>query len=155
MGIRADSESLRQLPLFRDCDPVAMQVLCFAAEKQEFATGEEIVSQGAKARAAFLLLDGRAMVTDGPREVAMAEPGAFLGEVAMLRAGPYAVTAKASGTVMTLRISQELFLKVVKEYPAFGARVLQNLGDRLGQHMRELEPVRVQLTKSRNFTDLG
>ena len=154
MGIRADSESLRELPLFRDCDPVAMQVLCFAAEKQEFSSGDEIITQGKKARAAFLMLDGRAQLSAEGRDVAMAEAGALLGEAAMLRAGPYSITAKASGPVVTLRVTHDLFLRVAKEYPVFGRQVLQNLADKLGQQMRDLEPVRAMLTKSRSFSDL-
>jgi hypothetical protein len=43
---------------------------------------------------------------------------------------------------------------VVKEYPEFGRQVLQNLGDRLGSHLLELEAIRAMLNKSRSFTDL-
>ena len=155
MGVRADSETLRAIPIFRDCDTVALQILAFAAERQEFASGEDIITQGKKARAAFLILNGQAKVRDGARDVAVAEPGAFLGEVAMVRAGPYAITATASGPVETARISHELFIRVAKEYPEFGQRVLRNLGDRLDSHLRELEGVRILLGKSRNFADLG
>jgi CRP-like cAMP-binding protein len=155
MGIRADSDSLRELPIFRDCDPVAMQVLCFAAEKQEFASGEDVITQGKKARAAFLVLDGKAQLSQGEKQLTFAEPGALLGEMAMLNSGPYSITAKASGSVFCLRISHELFVRVSKEYPAFGAQVLQNLSDRLGHHLRELEPIRALLMKSRSFADLG
>ena len=155
MGIRADSDSLRELPIFRDCDPVAMQVLCFAAEKQEFASGEDIITQGKKARAVFLILDGKAQLSNAETQLATAEPGALLGEVAMLNSGPYSITAKASGGVFCLRISHDLFLRVSKEYPAFGAQVLQNLSDRLGQHLRELEPIKALLAKSRSFADLS
>ena len=155
MSIRADSDSLRELPIFRDCDPVAMQVLCFAAEKQEFVSGEEIITQGKKARAAFLVLDGKAQITQGETQLATAEPGALLGEIAMLNSGPYSITAKASGSVFCLRISHELFVRVSKEYPAFGSKVLQNLSDRLGHHLRELEPIKALLLKSRSFADLG
>ena len=155
MSIRASSESLRELSLFRDCDLVAMQVLCFAAEKQEFASGDEIISQGKKARAAFLILDGKAQLSQGNENSAVAEPGALLGELAMLQGGPYSITAKASGTVATLRITHELFMRVAKEYPSFAAQIFQNLGDRLGQNLRELEPIRAMLNKSRSFADLS
>jgi len=155
MSIKVDTAALGDLPLFRDCDPVALKVLTFAAEKQEFATGEEITTFGKKARAAFLILDGKAQIYEGEDYIAMAEAGALLGEVAMLASGPYSITAKAYGTVMTLRISHELFLRVAGEFPEFGGKVLQNLGDRLGQHLRELEPIRAMLLKSRSFSDLA
>ena len=134
---------------------MAMQVLCFAAEKQEFASGEDIITQGKKARAIFLVLDGKAQLSTTEAQLATAEPGALLGELAMLNSGPYSITAKAVGTVFCLRISHELFLRVSKEYPAFGAKVLQNLSDRLGHHLRELEPIRAMLLKSRSFADLS
>jgi CRP-like cAMP-binding protein len=154
MSVRADSQTLQQIPLFRDCDVVPLQIIAFAAEKQEFSSGDEIVTQGKKARAAFVILSGQAKIKNEGQEVAMAEPGAFLGEVAMLGSGNYTITATASGPVETARITHELFLRVVKEYPEFGRQVLQNLGDRLGNHLLELEGIRAMLNKSRSFTDL-
>ena len=155
MSVHADSQTLQQIPLFRDCDVVALQILAFAAERQEFASGEDIISQGKKARAAFLILNGQAKLRDGVVELGTAEPGSLLGEVAMLRAGPYAITAKAAGPVETVRLSHELFIRVAREYPDFGRAILRNLGDKLAANLRELETVRVLLARSRNFQDLG
>lgn len=154
MSVRADSQTLQQIPMFRDCDVVPLQIIAFAAEKQEFSPGDEIVTQGKKARAAFVILSGQAKIKNEGQEVAVAEPGAFLGEVAMLGSGNYTITATAAGPVETARITHELFLRVVKEYPEFGRQVLQNLGDRLGSHLLELEGIRAMLNKSRSFTDL-
>ena len=133
---------------------VPLQIIAFAAEKQEFSSGDEIVTQGKKARAAFVILSGQAKIKNEGQEVAVAEPGTFLGEVAMLGSGNYTITATASGPVETARITHELFLRVVKEYPEFGRQVLQNLGDRLGSHLLELEGIRAMLNKSRSFSDL-
>ena len=155
MSVQADSQTLQQIALFRDCDVVALQILAFAAERQEFAPGEDIITQGKKARAAFLLLNGQAKLRDGAVELGTAEPGSLLGEVAMLQAGPYAITAKAAGPVETVRLSHELFIRVAREYPDFGRSVLRNLGDKLASNLRELETVRMLLTRSRNFQDLG
>ncbi len=154
MSVRADSQTLLQIPIFRDCDTVPLQILAFAAERQEFASGEDLITQGKKARAAFVILSGQAKIKSEGEEVAMAEPGAFLGEVAMLGNGTYSVTATASGPVETARFTHELFLRVVKEYPEFGRQVLQNMGDKLEGHLRELEGIRVMLNKSRSFSDL-
>ncbi len=155
MSVRADSQTLQDIPVFRDCDPIALQILAFAAERQEFQSGEDIIEKGKKARAAFVILNGQAKLRDGTIELGYAEPGSFLGEVAMLGSGTYAISATASGTVETARISHELFVRVAKEYPEFGRGVIRNLGDKLEAHLRELEGVRVMLSKSRNFSDLG
>ena len=45
MSVRADADTLRRIPIFADCDPVPLQVIAFAAERQHFAAGEQIVSR--------------------------------------------------------------------------------------------------------------
>lgn len=154
MSVRADAESFRQVPIFQDCDTIALQIMAFAAERQEFSIGEDVITQGKKARAAFFILNGRLTLRSQGQDVGLAEPGAFLGEVAMIGAGTYAITATARDIVSTARISHELFVKVAKEYPDFGRMVLRNLGDKLDASVRELESVRVLLTKARKFSDL-
>jgi CRP-like cAMP-binding protein len=88
MSVRADAETLRQIPIFAECEPVHLQLLAFAAERQHFVSGETIISQGKKAKSAFLLLSGNADIQQTAdlqsQSFARAEPGAFLGEVAMI-----------------------------------------------------------------------
>ena len=91
---------------------------------------------------------------ENDQDVGVAEPGAFLGETAMIGAGPYSITATARDIVSTARISHELFLKVAKEYPDFGRAVLNNLSEKLYHSVRELDTIRVMLDKSRKFSDL-
>ncbi len=154
MGVLADAETLRQIGIFRNCDSVPLQVMAFAAERQEFSIGEDIISQGKKARAAFFVLNGLVALRESGKDVGVAEPGAFLGETAMIASSHYSITATARDLVSTARISHELFLKVTKEYPEFGRVVLNNLSLKLEASVRELDAVRVLFNKSRNFSDL-
>ena len=154
MSVRADAETLRSLPVFKDCDVVPLQIMAFTSERQEFSVGEELFCQGKKARAAFLLLSGQVQLTASDEEIGVAEPGAFMGETAMIGAGAYSISATAMEIVSTARISRELFLKVAREYPQFGATVIRNLGDRLDVAVRQLDSVRIMLSRTRNFTDL-
>jgi CRP-like cAMP-binding protein len=154
MSVLADAETLRQIGIFRNCDSVPLQIMAFAAERQEFSIGEELISQGKKARAAFFVLNGLVALREHGKDVGVAEPGAFLGETAMIGAGTYSITAVARDIVSTARISHELFLKVAKEYPDFGRSVLNNLSAKLEASVRELDTVRVMFEKSRKFSDL-
>ena len=154
MSVLADAETLRRIPLFRDCDTVPLQIMAFTSERQEFAIGEELLIEGKKARSAFLILNGRVKLKSENKDIGIAEPGAFLGETAMIGAGAYALSAVAMDVVATARISHELFLRVVREYPEFGQTVLRNLGDKLQTSVRELDGVRVILNKARRFSDL-
>ena len=109
MSVRADAETLRAIPVFKDCDSVQLQIMAFTSDRQEFSVGEEVFSQGKKSRAAFLLLSGQVRLMASGEDIGVAEPGAFLGEVAMIGAGVYSLSAIALDVVSTARISRELF----------------------------------------------
>ena len=158
MSVKADAETLRQIPIFAECEPVHLQLLAFASERQHFVSGETIIAQGKKAKSAFLLLSGNAdiQLLSGLRNlsVAKAEPGSLIGEVAMIGKTSYAVTALAMGSVSTARIDQELFLRVANEYPEFGQSVFRVLARKLETTMRDFDGVREKFTRAGSFLDL-
>jgi CRP-like cAMP-binding protein len=128
--------------------------MAFAAERQEFSRGADIITQGKRARAAFFILNGSVTLRDGGQDIGVAEPGALLGEVAMIGGGAYSITGTARDVVSTACITHELFLRVAKEYPEFGGMVLRNLSDKLEASVRELDSVRVLLDTGKKFSDL-
>jgi len=154
MSVRADAESLRQIPLFRDCDTVPLQVMAFAAERQTFLPGEPIIAQGKKATSAYFIMSGHARVMQGEIELGVAQPGSFLGEMAMISGALYSVTAIANDSVTAARIDNSLFLRVADEYPDFGRSVLHSISRRLDGSVKELDKVRGLLVKIRNFNEL-
>lgn len=154
MSIRADAESLRHIALFRECDSVPLQVMAFAAERQNFMPGENIITEGQAASAAFFIMSGEASVQSKHQEIALAEPGSMLGETAMISKARYAVSAIAKLPVQCARIDHGLFLRVVAEYPDFGRAVAMALSKRLEQSMREFDSVRSMIGKGRGFSDL-
>ncbi len=128
--------------------------MAFAAERQNFASGQVIIKQGESASAAYFLLNGTADLQQGRTKVGQAEPGALLGELAMLGGSSYSLTATASSSVSAVRIDNALFQRVATEYPEFGRAVLDALSEKLGASMRELEGVRGLLTKAKSFSTL-
>ena len=158
MSVRADAETLRQIPIFADCESVHLQLLAFASERQHFAVGEAIISQGEKAKAAFLILSGHADIRQETGKhsqlIATADPGTFLGEVAMIGKMPYSISAIATGSVATARIDHTLFLRVANEYPEFGQTVFNALSRRLDRSIRDFDSVRNQFAKVKSFSDI-
>jgi CRP-like cAMP-binding protein len=158
MSVRADAESLRALPVFRQCDPVHLQVLAFSAEKHTFLRGEYLVEAGAPARLAYFILSGSADLRlaekDREQTIGQAEPGSFIGEVAMIGGTRYSLSAVARDGVTAAAISRDLFNKVVQEYPEFGRAVHAVLAERLEQSVRELEGVRGIISRARSFSSL-
>jgi CRP/FNR family transcriptional regulator, cyclic AMP receptor protein len=154
LGVRADAETLRQIPLFRNCEAVPLQVLAFAAERQNFSAGETIIKEGARAKSAFFILNGSVDLDQGRKRLGVAEPGALLGELAMIGGATYSLTAVAAEPVATARIDNALFKRVAEEYPEFGQAVLHALSEKLGLSVRELDQVKNMLTKARSFSNL-
>lgn len=154
MSVRADADSLKQIPLFRNCESVPLQVLAFAAERVAFRSGDTFIKEGLKGASAYFILSGRADLKQGRQTLGQAEPGALLGEMAMIGGTPYSLTATASEALTAVRIDNALFQRVATEYPEFGKAVLDALSDRLSRSVKELDGVRGLLNKARSFSNL-
>ena len=154
MSVRVDAESLKQIPIFRNCEAVPLQVLAFAAERVQFREGDTFIKEGLKGSSAYFILSGRADIKQGRQALGVAEPGALLGEVAMIGGTAYSLTATASEALSAVRIDNALFQRVATEYPEFGRAVLDALSERLARSVKELDGVRGLLTKARSFSNL-
>jgi CRP/FNR family transcriptional regulator, cyclic AMP receptor protein len=128
--------------------------MAFAAERQNFSAGETIIKQGQSAKSAYFILNGTADLQQDRHQVGRAEPGALLGELAMLGSSSYSLTAIAAEHVSAVRIDNALFNRVASEYPEFGQAVMEALSEKLGASVRELDGVRGLLTKARSFSNL-
>jgi len=146
MSVRAEAGVLQLIPLFADCDKAHLQVLAFAAEKVEFAPGQYVFRDGERGNAAYLILQGTADVQiregTGIRLAGQLEPGAFAGELSMIAGLPYTVSIFATSRLITAKISRELFMRVAREFPDFGARVQAALARKLDQSVGELKTVK-------------
>ncbi|MGE0238853.1 MAG: Crp/Fnr family transcriptional regulator [Parvibaculaceae bacterium] len=155
MSVRTNAESLRQIPLFADCDPAHLQVMAFASERVEFAQGSDIFRAGSTGAAAYLLLAGQAEVWKGQGdrrlEVAIAGPGAFLGELAMIAGAAYSVNVTATSPVTATRISRDIFMRVVGEFPDFGTKVMTILSRKLTGSVTEFDRIRHMLESTPSF----
>jgi CRP-like cAMP-binding protein len=128
--------------------------MAFAAERQNFSAGHTIIKQGEAADAAYFILNGSADLKQGRSIMGRAEPGALLGELAMLGGTTYNLTAIAAEPVQAVRIDRTLFNRVASEYPEFGRAVLKTLSDKLENSVRELDGVRTMLTSGKRFSEL-
>ncbi len=154
MNVRASAETLKRIPIFRECDAVPLQVLAFAAPQVTFREGDYIVDQADTARAAYFMVSGTADIRGEQGLITVAEPGTLIGEVAMISGKNYSVSAIAREPVVTQCFDYQLFMRVSGEYPEFGRAVMHALSERLERSMRDFEGVRVMLSKIRAFKDM-
>ncbi len=140
MSILDDVEALKRTPLFAKVEPAKLKLMAFAAERTQFRKGEEMFHQGDVADAAYIILDGRAdVLVDSPGgSLKVAEVGrdAFVGEIGILCDVPRTATIVATEDLTTLKITKDLFFRMVSDFPTISIEVMRVLAQRL-EHTTE------------------
>lgn len=142
MSLQRDVEVLRGVPLFAKIEPAKLKLLAFTSEHIEFMDGEDICRQGERGDAAYILLDGKALVRvqteQGQVTVATVKKNDIVGEIAILCDVPRTATVSADGPVTALRISKDGFFNLVQQFPQVAVEVMHELAARLHQTTQQL-----------------
>jgi len=149
MSLKEEVEILRNIPLFANIEASKLKLLAFTSERLTYHAGETLFRQGEPGDAAYIILSGEANVvvgtTNGPLTVAKLGRNAVVGEIAILCDVPRTATVKAETEVVTLRISKDLFFRLVMEFPQIGIEIMRVLANRLERTTVQL---REALTKA-------
>ncbi len=147
MGLEQEVEILRRIPLFQNIEPSKLKLMAFASERVTFAEGNALFHQGEEGDAAYIVLEGTADVrVTGERgeAITVAQVGAndIVGEIAILCDVPRTASVVATGELTTLRITKELFFRMVHDFPQIGVEVMRVLAHRLETTTRQLRAAR-------------
>ena len=141
MSILEDVEALKRTPLFAKVEPAKLKLMAFAAERTQFRKGEEMYHQGDLADAAYIILEGRAdVVIDtpaGPLKVAEVGSNEVVGDIGILCDVPRTATIVVTENLTTLRITKDLFYRMVSDFPTISIEVMRVLAQRL-EHANQL-----------------
>lgn len=113
---------LASATVFADLDDAGRHRLAELAEPQKVPAQAVLMQEGSAGDAFYLLVRGLLQVDtrdleDSPRRVATVEPGAILGEIAVLTREPRTATVTAQTDVEVLRFEMLAVLSVLKDYP--------------------------------------
>lgn len=135
MSLNEEVELLRKIPLFAKIEPSKLKLLAFTSERLTYNDDQVVVHQGDMGDAAFIIIDGTASVrinTDsGEIEVASLGKGDVVGEIAILCDVPRTATVQASSRLTVLKITKELFFRLVNEFPQISIEIMRELAARL------------------------
>ena len=136
---------LGRVPLFHSIDPAKLKLLAFTSERVRFAPDGVIFSEGEPGDAAYVILSGTAGVyiegEDGPHEVAKAGTYEVVGEIAVLCDVPRTATVKALTELTALRITKDMFLQMIAEFPDMAIEIMRHLARRLEETTDRLRRV--------------
>ena len=133
MDIQRETEALSKVPLFSKLEQSKLKLLAFTSELQTYEDGEVVVNEGEAADCTFVILDGEADIyaktkTDtGEVVVGTLQANQLLGELGVLTSSPRSATIRAKGRLMMLRISGDMFLKLLAENPPVALDVMRQL----------------------------
>jgi CRP-like cAMP-binding protein len=135
MNLNEEVEILKRVPIFAKMEPSKLKLLAFTGERMTFGSGQEVCHQGDPGDAMYVILGGVADVLidtqGGQIRVAELKKNGFFGETAILCDAPRNATIKASETLSTLKISKDMFYRLVTEFPTMAIEMMRELAHRV------------------------
>ena len=146
MSIEQEVEILRKIPLFANIDLAKLKLMCFASERLTFKPGQSLFNQGDVGDSAYIIIEGTADVIvankNGPLVVAQFGKNDIIGEIAILCDVPRTATVTTTSELVALRITKDLFFRMVTDFPEMGVEVMRVLAHRLEQTTAQLTRAR-------------
>ena len=146
MSLEQEVELIRQFPIFSKIQPAMQKLLCFSAERLTYDAGQVIFNAGDTADAAYVVIDGTVEISvptpSGPIIINTMTKNEILGEIAIVGDVPRTATAKAVRKLETLKISKELFVKIIRENPDAAVELIRILAARLASTTSQLTRTR-------------
>lgn len=146
MSLEQEVELIRQFPIFSKIQPAMQKLLCFSAERLTYDAGQVIFNAGDSADAAYVVIDGTVEISvptpNGPIIINTMTKNEILGEIAIVGDVPRTATAKAVSKLETLKISKELFVKIIRENPDAAVELIRILAARLASTTSQLTRTR-------------
>lgn len=150
MSLEDDIAFLEQVPTFAALGRPALQVLAIGAETLPLPAGAVLFHAGELADGAYLVREGTLTLEPGTfsqtGEVT-AGPGTLVGELALITDTVCPTTAIARESAVVVRISRNLFRKMLEGYPGAADKLRETMTRRLQDWTRELSAVRRKLEK--------
>jgi CRP/FNR family cyclic AMP-dependent transcriptional regulator len=149
MSLKEEVELLQRIPLFANIEPAKLKLLAFTSERVAYEPGNILMRQGDMGDAAYIIIEGSAEVLvntpGGQVLVATLGKNEFVGEIAILCDVPRTATIRAKERLVTLRISKDLFFRLIKEFPTMAVAVMRELAHRVEQNNQKLRAAHAEI----------
>jgi CRP/FNR family transcriptional regulator, cyclic AMP receptor protein len=159
MSLKQEFELLRRIPIFSEIEPAKLKLLAFMSERVGFDPGKRLMRQGDPSDAAYLIIEGHAEVIAespaGPVILAIVGANEIVGEMGILCNAPRNATVRAKDRLIALRISKELFMRMVREFPTIAVSIMQELAHRLESTNNQLRTAHAEVKRLRETAGIA
>ena len=106
---------LRRNPLFRDWPSRALIKIANEFTFEDHVAGSEVIEEGRQNEFFYLVYEGEFAVSKDGKQIATLGPGAFCGEISLLRGTPANARVAAAQPSRALKLDKESFLELVSQ----------------------------------------
>lgn len=103
----------------------------YATGFESFPAGQVIFKAGEHGETMYAVKEGEVDIIIGDKVIETAGPGAVLGEMAIIDAGPRSATAIAKSDCQLVPIDIKSFTRLVHSHPYFAIHVMKHMARRL------------------------
>lgn len=151
MDLLQEAELLRKVPMFARLEPSRLKLLAFTSQNLSFGNAEELFRAGEPSDCAYVIMEGAVEVmadTEAGEVVAVTlSKNELFGEMGVLSNAPRSASIRAKGDVKALRITDEAFLKLLRDNPDVALDVLRQLSDKLARSHKQFEDMQSRLMR--------
>jgi len=148
MTLNEESNFLSKVPLFHELEPPRLKLLAFTSEMVNFQNGEILFKAGEPGDCAYVIMDGEVEIlssADDAAVVGVLQMNQIFGELALLNDEPRSATLRAKGDLKVMKISESLFMELIRESPGLALNVVRQLSQKLAVSHQQVELLREQL----------
>ena len=135
MDLTTEAELLHKVPMFSKLDLSKLKLVAFTSELCSFERGEVLFEAGDAPDSAYVIMEGAVEIladTDAGLVVeGVLGTNELFGELGVLTNSPRSATIRAQDELVALRITDEMFLKLLAENPEVALDVMRQLSDKL------------------------
>ncbi len=124
-------DAIAHVPLFSRCSRGELKKIAQIADEVDLPAGKTLMTEGARGREFFVLIEGTADVRSNTRLLPSLGPGDFFGEIALITEHPRTATVTTATPVRALVITDRAFRQLMHDSPEIQGKVLEAVASRL------------------------
>ena len=149
MDLAEETDLLRKIPMFAKMETSRLKLLAFASEIVSFQHGDIVFNSGDSADYAYVIMDGAVDIiteTDsGPVITDTLRQNQLIGELGLLNNTPRIATLIANGDLQAMKITAEMFFRILRENSEVALDVIRMLSDKLTRSHTQVETLQKQV----------
>ncbi len=143
MDLAEETDLLRKIPMFAKMETSKLKLLAFASEMVSFQDGDIVFNSGDTADYAYVIMEGAVDIiteTDkGPIVMVTLSQNQLIGELGLINNAPRIATLLANGNLLAMKITAEMFFRILRENSEVALDVIRILSDKVARTNEQLE----------------